>query len=339
MANKLLLEKLFAAHQNDLQDVIPEIGTAVLCPICLNEFEQTALYDGQLTDGHVWPREIRERTNSELATSQRVLLCKECNSKAGSRGDAQMQILQRVRDSEKTGQLYGERRVELLIRGEEPKKLRSKIIRTGEKNARFVWDVDPVTRSWRRNNPEVQKRFEALGSEDRFSVVVHPPHDLVSHLAMTGWVTSAYLLAFYRLGYRYLLNPWLDPVRDYIKSSFEESAKEHLAFPESDVFSAGICKEHCYDDPILELMVPFDGETPMHLQVSFLDYHVRLPFPCDDQALIALLNLELANVETVFQEAAGQDVYLSTPIVCTKTNQHDCVWDYVLGKQIPNNEP
>lgn len=248
-----------------------------------------------------------------------------------------MQILHQVREAEDTGRLYGERRVQLLFHGERPTELRASIVSTGEKSAKLVFDADSRTGQWLRNNPAAQARFKQLGPEDRFSMLIHPPHNLKTHLAQSGWITSAFLYAFYSFGYRYALSSLLDPVREYILASFDESAKEQLPAPRAVDFRVDICSTHYYDDPVLELMVPLDGETPIHLQISFLDYHVRLPFPCNPDVLLTLLQLEIPGIEDRLNELSEQGGFLSAKIECTKTAIHECVWDYVLGKEIPSS--
>jgi 5-methylcytosine-specific restriction endonuclease McrA len=101
MAHTNFLEKLFKAHLADLKSVAPNLGDVFICPICLERFTIDAIYNEVVTDGHVWPGYIREKPGSALATSQRILLCKTCNSTSGSRGDKQIQLLEKIKDAEK----------------------------------------------------------------------------------------------------------------------------------------------------------------------------------------------------------------------------------------------
>jgi len=127
MAKNEFLKNLFDTHLTDLNSVMEE-GNTFICPICFAEFSEEAVGNGNLTDGHVWPDYIREKSKSKVAPLQRVLLCKSCNSTAGSRGDNHMQLREKIKDGEKSGQLYDERQVQIITTpGKKPIKLRAKV--------------------------------------------------------------------------------------------------------------------------------------------------------------------------------------------------------------------
>src|SRR5664279_5295322 len=96
---------MFRSHVADLNDVYPGIGEIFVCPICRREFHEEDIYNGNLTDGHIWPVEFRKK--SAKANDLGILLCAECNHSAGGRGDAQMQLLEKIKDESENGNLYG----------------------------------------------------------------------------------------------------------------------------------------------------------------------------------------------------------------------------------------
>ena len=337
MAHTAFLEQLFRAHLADLRSVDSEYSDAFVCPICFRSFPIAAIYNEELTDGHAWPDYIREKSSSALAKSQRVLLCKRCNSKAGSRGDKQMQLLERIKDGEKEGQLYDERYIEIIrTPGQKPMYLRAKIIQTGELTSRISFERDKDHKQWKRNDPKMREELLFLIAQgERFSMIVPPPKGFDSNLARVGWLTSAYLLAFYTFGYRYIFHKSLDAIREYILASFDEEAMKKLPFPNSDVISVRACDEHYYNDPRIELDIPVDGNLPIHIEVSFLGYRVALPFPVVPEILSEVIRTKSPDFEERRSELTGQDASFRVPVSCTKLDSHTCVWDYIMGKPIP----
>jgi len=222
MAKKDLLQKMFDAHLHDLKSVALQDRSTILCPICLEEYSEDDLRNGNLTIGHVWPDYIRAKSKSKVASLQRVLVCKGCNCTAGSRGDKQMQLREKVKDGEKAGQLYGERKIQILkTPGKVPISLQGEVsmFERTPASARITFLSDARTQQWLRNNPREQERFLREIGQEKFTIYIGPPHELKSELSMAGWITSAYLFAFYTLGYRYILHPALDNVREYIWQS------------------------------------------------------------------------------------------------------------------------
>lgn len=337
MARNEFLRSLFDSHLADLNTVLQESGTTVICPICMTEYSEEDLGNGNLTDGHVWPEYIRKKTNSKIAPLQRVLLCKICNSTAGSRGDKQMQLREKIKDGEGSGEFYDERNIQIITTpGKEPITLRAKISLKEREiiEGQISFQVDKRTGQWIRNNPREQEIFLEATKNDKFTLIVNPPHELKSGIAPVGWITSAYLLAFYTFGYRYILHPSLDKVRTYILQSFDDEVSKILEMPDLDNFGLTECKEHYFDDPEIGLIIPMNREKNIHLQVSFIDYHIRLPLQFVSHVLEAMILNEPEKAKAL-QDNIGSDKYSYIPVACNKSNGHDCLWDYVLGKPIP----
>jgi len=248
-----------------------------------------------------------------------------------------MQLREQIKDGEAEGRIFGERCVQVIrAPNEEPITLRatSKMQRGDRISGRLTFAVDSSTGKWERTNPREQDRFLALGPEDRFGLIIHSHHELRSGLAKVGWMTSAYLLAFFTFGYRYILDDALGPLRDYILSSFgDDPGVANLpASDEIGLTECGVCPPH--DEPEIGLVIPLDGHTPVHLQISFLDYHMRLPFGFVQERLEALV-FRMPEIRNQVPSLAGSEASLYSPISCTKLDGHDCVWDYVLGRPLP----
>lgn len=331
---KEFLEMLFRAHSVDLASLYPDLPDHFVCPICLHVFSHESLQSAALSDGHVWPDAIRRKSGTEKITLQRVLLCTECNNHAGSSGDKQMQLRELAKDAEMKGELYGQRKIE-IVRGpaKKPIRLQGKIRMDKKKTneGQMVFSLDK-NKEWAGNNPKERERFEALGRDKHFSIIVHPFREMKVNLAEVGWITSAYLLAFYTFGYRYILNKDLDRVRDYIKKSFEDEPGE---CPKEGDFGLKECATHNYQEPEIGLMIPLDRETDVHLQISLFDYHIRLPFHHYVPAILSTLIQQNNEISGRLPELIGGDTRLYVPVMCNKMDGHECIWDYVLGKQAP----
>ena len=253
---------------------------------------------------------------------------------AGTRGDKQMQLREKLKEGWKKGQMYGERLVQVLPAGG-PKPINLRATAHGMPGAPqvdLVFPVDAKKARWERTSPDDQQRFaKACQEGGRFGVIVHPYHESLPGLARVGWVTSAYLQAFFTFGYRYILHECLDPVRQLILSSFEEHRSRKLEPLGLDTVGLQECSECHRTEPEVELVVPVDRVSPVRLRITFLDYHVWLPFHFVPQLLEALLWTPTG----VLEEAPEEGASLLCRITCTKRDGHDCMWDYVLGKPLP----
>lgn len=331
MTRKTFRENLFYSHLADLRSIFPDVVDICVCPICLREFSLEDLCGGRLTDGHVWTKDFRDQSGSKLASMQRVLLCKACNDKAGSRGDKQSQVLEKVKRGDKIGKFYGVRRVQIFREFENPIELNVAFVETEKLKGNLNIDR-------RRNNPKELEKFEALGTNKPFSMIMHPYHKLKPKLGRVGLITSAYLLAFYTFGYRYILQENLNAVRECILTSFEVASEDELKFPDSDIVSVKVDDTNYRSDPEIGVVIPTDGETAAYLQISFFDWLIKLPFEVATIVFQAMIELNLPQVEQQreLSEREGEYRVLYVPISCNKMERHDCVWDYILGKPIPN---
>ncbi len=306
-----------------------------ICPICHRGYGYDDIKDEKLTRGDVWPRYIRERSN--IAKKHIVLLCKRCNSLAGHLGDAQVQLMEQIKDGDETGILFGQRRITVQKENDEPFTINA--------NATIGKDSKSITISgkldknlnWLGNKPADQKRFEKLvGNIVNINIDATPANTISPkpELAPVGWITSAYLFSFYTFGYRYIFHPNLEPVREYIFSSFDE--KNHSTLKAgNETFGLREYKEKYFPDPEMDLIVPLDGRSSIYLEVNFLRYQVRLPFQCVPSILKYLIYSRMPDIEKKIPEFAKTGELLYFSIRHTKRDNSVTIFDYLLGKPIP----
>ncbi len=265
---------LFHQHLDDLRRVSPEAGEIFLCPICMSTIPRENVDRETVNIGHVWPKFLRESAGTESTRGHQVLLCKPCNSSAGSRGDQEMQIYERTRRGELPSKMFimshdGRNPITIPVYF---KRLNS------SEGVRYQIKTQVPRGEWNHNDR--WRRYRDLSdTKSRFSAAINPnPHNW--QLAQAGWLTSAYLFAFYTFGYRYVLQTELDQVRNYIKRSFTGNVDDSLAPAPAKNLSVQTCEYCNYLEPeIAYVMKTIGTEEPHHLEVSFLDYHIRLPLP------------------------------------------------------------
>lgn len=310
MSNFDLRKALFLRHLVDLKNLIPTVNNLFVCPICLEAFPMEAIYKDQLTDGHVWPHYIRKKSDSDTVNMQRVLLCRRCNSSAGSRGDNHMQLFERRKDEKKTGRI-GERQIFVFqFPDQEPIKLNAEIVTKDMTEIQLNFRRDRKYGRWVRNNPKEQEKFLALEKDEPITIVEYPYHGIDSDLVQIGWLTSAYLFAFYIFGYSYILDESLAVVRKHIHDSFIRNSNQDIRLAQSDVLQVKMCKEHYYSSPNIDLVVPLRHDLPVHLEVSFLNYHVILPFHAIDEIYSEIIHPIILDVEEKYAESIKQEMMI-----------------------------
>jgi len=162
-----------------------------VCPICLRSFKDLR----ELTEEHVPPKSIGGKVL--------CLTCRECNCTAGYSVDTQ---LQRERLSQgflgKDGQI---RRAKLIVHDLE---INVHVKRDEKGNEIKILGSD--------NNPkDIEKLPEKIQSNKGFNL-----RDTVSYSRRTadiGYLKTAYLAAFAKFGYSYILRLALNRVREQIK--------------------------------------------------------------------------------------------------------------------------
>lgn len=340
MTKKEYLQSLFKSHLADLKSVDPGADDIFVCPICLREFNIKSIDNGEITDGHVWPTDLRKK--SSIANNQTILLCRDCNNSAGSKGDAQMQIYERIKDSFKECVFYGIRTVEIVEDpGENPIRLRAHVSINSNDEVIVTGNLDSKNR-WIGSSINDQIRFEesirnSIETQQIYRVKINPPKEYKSNLVYAGWITSAYLMAFYTLGYRYILNREFDFLREFITSSFKHNSQETLAFPIRDDFYLSQIEANEFPDPLIRLKIPINRDEHVSINICFLSYEISLPILLDQKVFSvywSMVKRQLQNQELPpIKEGEYPCIY--DYLHCTKTIEHICIYDFLLGKPLP----
>lgn len=336
MAKDWFLHSLFDAHMQDLQEVQPGLREVVACPICLGIFSREAIARKQLTDGHVWPKDFRQ--DSPKVSQMRVILCKNCNNTAGSKGDKQMQLMELIKKGEETGELYGKRIVEIRKKTKEPPvKLPVTIFRNINDNSISITGSVDENINLPKISHKDQIRFkEIIESKLPVSITINPNQELRPGIVPAGWITSAYLMAFYGLGYRYILHESLNPVRQYIKQSLDQLSSKSLSLPKDENFTIREYKDKFFPEPELLFIYPLENGKRVYLQINFLKYEIRLPFRFVKKVFDGQISETISKSGIKFPVPLPGDI-LYFPILCTKMKNHECWYDFLLGKTLPES--
>ena len=328
MAKLEHLHKLFDAHTKDLNEILVNPEEIIACPICLRVFDRNAVDQKIVNDGHVWPKDIRKLSRN--AGHMQVILCKSCNEKA-SRADKQLQLYEKLRKGEETGELHGVRLVRFLEEGKDkPIELRvnvqlasSSLRITGRTNKdNRIMDI----------NPNDRERLEAIFRDGKKAdVTIHPLTNYKPGIVPAALITSAYLMAYHALGYRYILQDNIQIVRDYILKSFE-SELEEVDIPTEENFTLEKYVSEYYPDPKIAFIFPYGATAKVYISVSFLNAAIRLPFVYEPSIFNMMVNFIKDNGAKEFQKIIDTEQPFIFKIPCTKTVIHDCLFDYLLGK-------
>jgi hypothetical protein len=333
------LESLFQNHLADLKDIVPSTKDTFICPICLSKYSFDDIKNKKLSRGDVWAKYIRDISNDKTLKNQIVLLCKDCNSQAGRYGDSQMQLFEQVKDGDNTGNLYGMRPIKLKAVGDDPVFINANIsIDSDTKRITISGKFDKDSK-WLNNDPKMQQRFmELVGKKEPISIAVDAKllgeRKPKPELAPVGWITSAYLFAFYTFGYRYILHPSLNLVRAYISSSFDETNHMDLKTTPS-VFDLREYKDKYFSSPEIELIVPLENTESVYLQINILRYQINLRFHYVPSVLSSLIYSRMPDFQQQLPELQKQGSILFFQIKQVKIGGVDSLWDYLLGKPIP----
>ncbi len=327
MAKQEHLHRLFDAHTKDFNEILIKPEDIIVCPICLTEFSREAIDQRLVNDGHVWPKDIRKK--SKAAGQMQVVLCEKCNIRAG-RADNQMQIFDKVKQGDKTGELYGARLIEFLEEGsDKPAQARVTVQLTGDSSIRITGRIDENGRFLDSSPTDQERLQDILGGGKKVNISIHPLKNYKPGIVHGGWITSAYLMAFYALGYRYIMQPDVQVVRDYILNSFEN---ESLPIPTDENFTIENFVDKSFPNPVISVIFPHSNTAKVYLLVAFLDVAVRLPFRYDPSIFLWILKQLQDNAPEKLKRITEKQHPLEFRIRCTKTVIHDCLFDVLMGK-------
>lgn len=180
---------------------------AYLCPLCLGWFESPT----DLTQEHAPPK--------SLGGARVALTCRACNSSAGHGLDASMREFEDMID-------FGARRTTRTMRAD--------LVAGGATTSvevNFASGSLSVVGLPQHTDPaqhaavfEHFAELAAQGKGDGETFQLNFTKRYTGAAVRAGWLRAAYLVAFAKLGYRYILQPQLDPVRRQI----HEPAGEHV---------------------------------------------------------------------------------------------------------------
>lgn len=328
MAKLTHRHQLFDAHTKDLNEMLREPKEIIFCPICQYGFDRRDVDTGIVNTGHVWPDNIGQE--SKKIRHIQVLLCESCNTKS-KKAENQMQDYDTLRRAEASGKL-GVRKVKFL--DEETGKtieFRANV----EQNSQSLKLSGRVDRdeNFLDSDPKNQVRLKAIfmGGK-KVNITIEPTKKYDLGKVPAAWITSAYLMAYHALGYRYIFQRDVQTVRDFILNSFENDSKE-IDPPKDENFAVERYEDSYYPDPLVQLIFPPGTTAKVYILVSFLDTAVRLPFLYEPAYYAKLLgHIRLLFGEELRKLESDNRPFV-LPVNCTKTKAHDCIFDYLLGKK------
>jgi hypothetical protein len=205
-----LREKLFDIYAMNLSTVEPNTEDIFRCPMCLKDFDRSALEDNQkLTFGHIIP----EAVGGKVFT----LECGECNHNIGGTYDSHIDKMKNL--------------IDWLKRREGAKKLIS--LRDDESNtaAYLSWGKWPMAfiEATNKNDQNYQiyiKRSWPKFVQGSSKLTITGKVHLNCNWTILSAIHSAFLMMFYCFGYEYILSPEADIIRKIIherKASWEIS--------------------------------------------------------------------------------------------------------------------
>jgi hypothetical protein len=278
---------LFDRHVQDLASIEPLEIPAFVCPICFRVFPAAMrnefIAQKKISVGHVWPKGIRRRGQNR---NQKVVLCKDCNSSTGTKGDSAWQKYEEYRAIFEQGGIF---LPVITLEPRDPSDGESITFRAGfEKegtNVSIIFTRDPRT-GQPDHNPAITEKAERYIRNGIRRLEISDAYKAEDHylLVQAGWYASAYLMAFYTFGYRYILKAYLDPIRRFILASYQETfaleagrrldGSDHV---ELDELPWAVRKHDAiYPEPDIKLVLPLN-EHPHHIAVNIDRYGLRLP--------------------------------------------------------------
>ena len=245
-----------------------------ICPICLETFNLNELGDKAndlLTVEDVPPK--------SLGGNPLLITCRKCNSSCGHNLD--VYLLNEIRYHDERMDFSKSKNTMLSCNGTS---IRAKV--TKDKHSGLKFDI-----SRQNNNPQQVDEFIRKVQESGDSWKVNANISLSDYkrnleAAEIAVLKSAYLLAFKKLGYRYILNTSLSPIRDQILNPDKDILKRAYIVGNEDklpkgipdgIFLATINSRKCI---VVVLTFQLSQDKPKHRSA------IALPMPDDEECLI-----------------------------------------------------
>lgn len=203
--------KLFRRYSRGLENIDPEMRGKFRCPICLQNFTDENI-NHKLSIAHIFP--------NSAGCNASTLTCKSCNNRLGYSQDSALAEWCKAHSSQKS---------DLYISVDDGPAVRS-ILVTDEKNGRHK--IEAIQKA--NNLIHVQQQTDYL-KKNRTGTINVTFHERAKNYdekqIKLGLLTGAYLMAFSRLGYSYILSETLNKIRNQILNPIDKIiAGETVAF-------------------------------------------------------------------------------------------------------------
>lgn len=196
-------------REREREHLLPTSDDLYLCPLCiavLFTIDELKEKDPKLTDEHAPP---------EWSGGKRLALtCRSCNNQAGSRfdGEAHKQDFMRRLVAGKSGDPF---KVAYTVDG---------VTNYGNMHMSGTTGMLLIGVPAANNRADVNRMTEILDSyaspdaTDTLSFLIQPRMRFDRNRARVSWIRAAYIVAFARFGWRYILQPTLDPLRAQLQN-------------------------------------------------------------------------------------------------------------------------
>lgn len=212
MSNRVSeLEKLFDVYNRSLQVIWPGTTGIFICPLCMDSFKKEDIYNGNLSVEHVPPKSIKAVV--------KTMTCTQCNNTIGTK-------LQRFMANDV-------RRKELEAGVELKKPFRVKVRMPG---FQFDTEITSATgRTWHTFSP-----ISILPPDLRREEAAKQIAGAKASISLKGigtkealdraYLHSSYLALFSLLGYPYIMQPFMEEIRQQIVKG-QSSIGARIAIP------------------------------------------------------------------------------------------------------------
>jgi hypothetical protein len=191
------------ARERGREDDLPTPEDWYLCPLCLDGVTIEELDTGELTVEHVPPE--------ALGGAELVLTCKQCNHRAGGKFDGQAHIEERLRRLA-AGQADRPETVTFSVDG-----IGTRVeMHTAGPGGMLFLGVPGINKPGDAERMEEYIRKLSASRSTDFRITNTPQARYSPDHARVSWARTGYLAAFALLGWRYILQPALQPIRDQL---------------------------------------------------------------------------------------------------------------------------
>ncbi|MFD5518634.1 HNH endonuclease [Streptomyces sp. NPDC127066] len=240
-------------RQLGIVDRLPTDDLYYACPCCLFAFPYAALEARNLTIEHVPPE--------SLGGKAMLLTCKRCNNDAGRDFDSHAQ-----KRAEFQNMMLGNGTTRPMRAVFEADGIQ---INGEAQRAGNGWFLQGVPKRNRKEKLDAHEKALRAASERgespdlKFTI----KERISSRHADVSWVRSAYLAAFSALGWRYILQPALNPIREQIKPGSSATLPSIIGYNPS------------HDADLRQIMFVEEPERLSSVVVRIGHYTVFLPDP------------------------------------------------------------